>query len=53
MKMNSKGCVEHLMIDLIAFSGGLLNSLVNAAAAAVELMFLMFAPQGPGLSQTA
>lgn len=31
------------MIDLIAPSGGLSNSLVSAAGTAVKLMFLMFA----------
>lgn len=31
MKMNSKGCVERLMMDLIALSGGLLNSLYSVS----------------------
>lgn len=40
------------MIDLIAFSGVLFKAVVNAAAAAVKLVFLMFAQQGPDPSQT-
>lgn len=52
---NSKGCVEHLMIDFLTFSRGLLEPVVSvaAAAAAVELMFRMFAQQGPDPSQKA